>query len=85
MSSRRKPCSLEESAIHVFDIRRSEHEVMTAETPVRWMGERGRAYVWSYQRHGRWYYTRVFDDPRRGVDSPETAVKLRAREGRPWS
>jgi hypothetical protein len=76
--------SLQKNVVHVFDIKRSLKEVMDRTTDTRWMGQIGEAYVWAYQRNGRWYYTRVFHRPSLDVLSPEDAVKISSSPfGRP--
>ena len=67
--------TLQKNVVHVFDIKRGHKEVIEGEAPIRWMGENGKAYVWAYQRNGRWYYTRVLHRQSTGVLSPEDAVR----------
>ena len=76
--------TLEVSHVHVFSIRRGHEEIYHRSAPIRWMGDDGLAYVWSYKLKGRWYYTRIFhrsiEHPE--IKSPEDAVRANAR--RPW-
>jgi hypothetical protein len=77
---------LQKNVVHVFDIKRSQEEITGNTTVIRWMGKIGTAYVWAYQRQNRWYYTRVFHNPSKGIRSPEDAVKLNSHSrGRPLS
>lgn len=74
------PCNLQESMVHVFDVKREEADLV-GDSSVRWMGEHGVAFAWSYRRNGRWYYTVTFKNPETGVDDPETAVRYRSHGG----
>jgi len=74
---------IQRNVVHIFDIKRSKELVMSGESSIRWMGKTGIAYVWAYQRDDRWYYTRIFHNPNKGIRSPEDAVKQSARSGRP--
>lgn len=59
--------------IHVFNIVRSKEQLENNTKGFIWMGESGTAYVWAYCRNERWYYTRVFHNPAKGISSPEDA------------
>lgn len=76
---------IQKNVVHIFDIKRSKELVMSGESNIRWMGQTGIAYVWAYQRDGRWYYTHIFHNPNRGIRSPEDAVQQSAGSGRPFS
>ena len=69
------------SAVHVFNIRRTEKDIR--EASLKWMGITGAAYVWTYSRDHAAFYTAVFAD-KDTPDGPEAAVRLRARQFRPW-
>ena len=55
-----RPCTLNESVVHIFDIERSEQDIFDAN--LHWMGTTGVGYVWSYVRNGSRFYTAVFED-----------------------
>lgn len=74
------PCTLQESIVHVFDVKREEADLI-GDSSVRWMVEHGVAFAWSYKRNGRWYYTVTFKNAETGVHDPETAVRYRSRGG----
>jgi len=69
------------SFVHVFAIRRTETDIR--EASLKWMGASGVAYVWTYCRDHLAFYTAVFADKDTATGAEE-AVRLRAKELRPW-
>lgn len=76
--------ALEQSFVHVFTIKRSRAAIRLDSVPIKWMGEHGIGYVWSYKLKGRWYYTTMLENGSYSPEmrSPEGAV--RGNASRPW-
>lgn len=77
------PKRLEKSVLHIFQIDRSKDLQAAQPLSPLWMGTHGTAYVWAYQHGGSWYYTRILQNPEKGIDSPEIAIRKSAESGRP--